>query len=73
MDFKKATDRAMELGIRTREVAEAAGVSEALIRAARLPAKSPSKREPPDGWQDALRILCERRGGELLELAKRLR
>lgn len=73
MDFKKATDRAMELGLRTREIAEAAGVSEASIRAARLPDTSPSKREPPDGWQAALRGLCKRRAGELLALAKRLK
>lgn len=72
MNFTEATDRAMAIGVRLREIADAVGVSRAAIAAARLPEDSPSHREPPEGWETALRDLCERRSRELLGLSQRL-
>lgn len=72
MQFKAATDRAMELGVRVREIAEALDVSDGSIKAARLPKDSPSYRDPPSGWAAGLRRLCRGRSEALDQLAEEL-
>lgn len=72
MDFKKATDRAMEGGVGLPEIAEAVGVAYTTVRAFRLAKGSSSRRPPPDGWERALARLVRKRARDLEQLAKEL-
>ena len=72
MDFKHASDRALGACIKLADIAVAAGVSDHLIRRARLDPEGPSFRRPPQGWQQAIAKLARERAGELLKLAEEL-
>ena len=71
MDFKAATDLLGRV-VTQQEIADAAGVSHAAVRQARLDPSSSSYRRPPDGWQAAIAKLARERAAELLELAGEL-
>ena len=60
MDFREATDALFER-VDHAELAEALGVSIASIRQARLDATARAHRTPPQGWEDAVIQLAERR------------
>ena len=71
MEFNEASDRltaCKTLG----DVAREAGVSDGLIRQARLDPESSSYRTPPAGWQQAIAKLARERAGELVKLAEEL-
>jgi hypothetical protein len=72
MDFKEATD---DLFDRTthEQLAEALGVSVALIRQSRLPAQAKAYRTPPKHWKDAVIRLAERRIMHYRQLIDQLR
>ncbi len=72
MDFKTASDRATGACVTLDDIAVAAGVSDSLIRRARLDPKGSSFRRPPDGWEGAIAKLARVRAGELVELAEEL-
>jgi hypothetical protein len=72
MDFKKATD-ALFARVTHDDLAEALGVSVALIRQARLSRGAKAYRTPPDSWEGAVSQLAERQSGRLGKLAKQLK
>ncbi len=72
MDFKTASDRVTGACITLDDIAVAAGVSDSLIRRARLDPKGSSFRRPPDGWEGAIAKLARVRARELVELAEEL-
>jgi hypothetical protein len=72
MDFKQATDE-LTRGVTLSDVAEEAGVSDALIRRARLDPDSSSYRRPPASWRDVIARIAETRSRELADLAASLR
>ena len=72
VDFKTASDRATGACITLDNIADASGVSDSLIRRARLDPKGPSFRRPPPGWEKAVAKLARERAGELVRLAKEL-
>ena len=72
MDFKTASDRVTGACVTLDDIAVAAGVSDSIIRRARLDPKGPSFRRPPAGWQDAIAKLARERAGELVKLAAEL-
>ena len=71
MDFKIASNRLRHcptLGA----IAKEAGVSEGLIRQARMDAGAPAYRNPPENWPQAIATLARTRAAELLDLAEKL-
>ena len=72
MDFKIASDRVTGACVTLDDIAVVAGVSDSLIRRARLDPKGPSFRRPPENWEQAIAKLARERAGELLELAEEL-
>ena len=74
MDFKEATDRAIETCVTLADIGVATGVSHQTVRRARLdPGKSAgSFRPPPDGWESAIAKLARERAAELVKLAREL-
>ncbi len=71
MEFRAATD-ALAGKVTHQELAAELGVSVQAIRQARLEPDASSYRRPPAGWEVAVARLAEKRGGELLELAREL-
>ncbi len=72
MDFKTASDRVTGACVTLDDIAVAAGVSDSLIRRARLDPEGPSFRRPPDGWEKAIAKLARERAAELVNLAEEL-
>ena len=72
MDFKTASDRVTGACVTLDDIAVAAGVSDSLIRRARLDPAGSSFRRPPAGWEKAIAKLARERAGELLKLAEEL-
>ncbi len=72
MDFKTASDRVTGACVTLDDIADAAGVSDSLIRRARLDPKGSSFRRPPDGWKKAIIKLANLRVMELINLAQEL-
>lgn len=72
MNFKEATDRLFDR-IDHAALAQALGVSVALIRQARLNPKAKAHRQPPNRWQEAIVRLAEKRVAQYNRLAERLR
>jgi hypothetical protein len=72
MDFKEATELLGRV-VTQEEIAEAASVSHAAVRQARLDPTSASYRRPPEGWEKAIAKLAEARATELTKLAAELR
>ena len=60
MNFKTATDALFE-GVNHGELADKMGVSIPAIRQARLDERANAHRNPPDGWERAVRALAENR------------
>ncbi len=73
MDFREASDRLTQACPTLADIAREAGVSDGLIRQARLDAGSPSYRNPPAIWPAAVAKLAKERAVELVKLAKELR
>ena len=71
MDFRDATDELTRCP-NLADVSREAGVSDGLIRQARLDPKSTSYRRPPEGWQTAVGRLARERAAELVRLAEEL-
>jgi hypothetical protein len=71
MEFKTATDRLAGC-ITHAEIAEACGVSIQSIRQARMDPKSPSYRNPPEGWKAVLARLARERADQLSRFAASL-
>lgn len=71
MDFKEATDGLFDR-IDHAELAEALGVSVALIRQARLNPKARAFRSPPAGWEAAALRVAKRRLTSYQRLVERL-
>ena len=69
MDFKAASDRAIGACITLADISTATGVSDSLVRRARLDPEGPSFRRPPEGWNKAIAKLARKRAGELVKLA----
>ena len=72
MGFVEATDEFIANSVGLREIADALGVSYSAVRATRLPTDSPSHRNPPGGWEEALAKLARERSGNLTRLAEEL-
>ncbi len=72
MDFKTASDRVTGACVTLDDIAVAAGVSDSLIRRARLDPKGSSFRRPPDGWEMAIAKLARVTATELVKLAEEL-
>lgn len=72
MDFKTATDRLMDLGVPTREIADALGLKPNTVRAMRLNPSSDGHRSAPAGWERAAAKLARGRSKELDALAEEL-
>jgi len=72
VDFKTASDRVTGACVTLDDIAVAAGVSDSLIRRARLDPKGSSFRRPPDGWKMAILKLARLRAMELTNLADEL-
>ena len=72
MDFKTASDRVTGACVTLDDIAVAAGVSDSLIRRARLDPKGSSFRRPPVGWETAIINLAYLRVRELTGLAEEL-
>ena len=58
MDFKKTTDL-LFARVTHDDLADALGVSVALIRQARLSLSAEARRSPPDGWEKAVLALAK--------------
>lgn len=71
MDFREATDRVCRAATHE-DVAKALGVSVATVRQARLDRDASGFRQPPEHWQRQLAAFAEKKGVELLELAREL-
>lgn len=71
MDFRTATD-ILTRGLTQADIADAAGVSHAAIRQARIDPGASSYRRPPDGWERAIAKLARKRAAELERLAEEL-
>jgi hypothetical protein len=71
MDFKKATDELLA-SITHQELAEALGVSVATVRQARLTPAAKAHRNPPEGWQGAIKRLAKRQSDAFYRLAEKL-
>ena len=67
----EATDR-LTASRTLSDVSGEAGVSDGLIRQARLDPTTSSYRSPPEGWEKAIAKLARERAGELLKLADEL-
>ena len=72
MTFKAASDRAIGSCITLAHIASGVGVSDNLIRRARLDPNGKSFRRPPDGWERVVAKLARSRAAELLKLAEEL-
>lgn len=72
MDFKNATDALLDR-VTHADLAEALGVSVALVRQARLDRDAQAHRAPPKGWDDAVLRLAESRLVHYRSLIKSLR
>lgn len=72
MDFKAATDRALETCITLEDLAAEVGVSAQTLRRARMDQSSEHSRSAPEGWEGSLATLARRRARELEELAEEL-
>ena len=72
MDFKVASDRATGACITLADISRAVGVSDNLIRRARLDPEGTSFRRPPDGWEGVVAGLARKRAAELVKLAEEL-
>lgn len=72
MNFKKITDD-LFAAISHDQLADAAGVSVATIRQARLGREAKARRSPPLGWEKAVLKLAEARARHFERLAERLR
>lgn len=71
MDFREATD-ALTRCPTLADIARTAGVSDGLIRQARLDSSASSYRSPPENWPKAVAKLARERARELEELANEL-
>lgn len=71
--YVEVTDRLMELGIKTREIAAALGVSRQTAQVYRIPKDSKHWRRPPDNWRSQLIKLLEERSNDLQKLAQTLK
>ena len=71
MDFKKTTDDLFS-AVTHDDLAQALGVSVALIRQARLDASAKARRTPPKGWQKAALRLARARVRHFESLSRRL-
>ena len=71
MDFKTASDRVTGACVTLDDIAVAAGVSDSLIRRARLDPEGPSFRRPPDDSEKAIAKLARERAAELVKPAFR--
>ena len=72
MDFKKATDELFE-PLSHAELARALGVSVASVRQARLNITATAHRSPPEGWEEAVAHLAEKRAGRYRDLVEEIR
>ncbi|MBL1257879.1 hypothetical protein [Methylocystis sp. Sn-Cys] len=72
MDFKNATDQ-LFLKVDHSDLADALGVSVALIRQARLDSGAKAHRAPPKGWEKAVLTLAEKEIEHFQRLAENLR
>jgi len=72
MNFKTASDRVTGACVTLDDIAGASGVSDSIIRRARLDPEGPSFRRPPAGWENAIAKLARERAGELVRLAEEL-
>src|SRR5665213_1974319 len=71
MNFKKITDDLFD-AISHDDLAEAAGVSVATIRQARLGDEAKARRSPPAGWEKAVLKLAQARARHFERLVSRL-
>ncbi len=71
MDFNGASNRLTACRTLS-DIAATVGVSDGLIRQARLDPETPSYRTPPQGWEQAIAKLARERAGELVKLAEEL-
>jgi len=69
MDFNEATEILTKRCPTLSAVAKEAGVSDGLIRQARLDPDTDSYRRPPQGWEAAVASLARARAAELVKLA----
>lgn len=72
LDFKKTTDE-LFAPLSHGHLAQALGVSVALIRQARLSPEAHAYRAPPPGWERAVMALARRRARYYQKLAERLK
>lgn len=72
MTFHEATTKVTAACISLADVAQAAGVSDSLIRRARLNPNSSAFRSPPSGWRRILATLARERADKLKEFADQL-
>ena len=71
MHFNEASDRLTACKTLS-DIAGTVGVSDGLIRQARLDPATPSYRTPPAGWERAIAKLARERARELVKLAEEL-
>jgi hypothetical protein len=71
MDFKKSTDTLFSR-VTHDDLAEAMGISVALIRQARLSPDAHSYRSPPQGWRKAAAKLAKKQAAAFVRLAEQL-
>ena len=71
MDFKKAVEGLCS-PITHQELADALGVSRALVRQAMLPEGANARRKPPDGWEGVVRKMAEKKAQQFQRLAEKL-
>lgn len=71
MNFTEATNILCD-GVGHTELAEELGVSVATVRQARLNPQAKAHRQPPQGWEQAVARLADKRARQLSRLAERL-
>ncbi len=71
MNFQEASDRLTACKTLS-DIAGRIGVSDGLIRQARLDPATSSYRTPPTGWENAIAELARERAAELVKLAEEL-
>ena len=69
MDFKKTTDQ-LFARVTHEDLANALGVSVALIRQARLDSSAEAHRSPPDGWEKAVSALAKAQERRFRQLSR---
>ena len=65
--FKDAADRLLRC-ITQQQLAEELGVTRNTVARALMPPENPNSRPAPPGWEDAMRRLARRHGGDMLSL-----